>query len=255
MKKLLSLICIFTAIAYQSAQARGYAYDSAGQDVPEYIEVDGARYARIPHAKKTPRYRLSRGDERDYEERRVIAPSVRDYNARPYVGLDVGDSKIKFGNLGTGVRLNLKDVIDDSYLSFTVVAGMRFNKHFGTELFFQQSEENKRTVADYGDFETRAGTKFNAYGIDFIGYVPVSQDVELLAALGFGNYNFDTKFGNETMSGIDQISTTGLRFGAGLQYYFNDNLALRVMGRYVRMNDDYILKNMIEASVGLRYMF
>lgn len=255
MKKLLSSVCILTAIAYQPAQARGYVYDSAGYDAPEYVEVDGARYVRIPQVKSTPRYRLSREDEWDFEERRVIISQPREYNVRPYIGLDLSKSKVKFGNLGLHEKLNLKEDLEDSYLSFTAVAGMRLNKYFGIELFFQQSEEKKKATHDYGDFWVGFETKFNAYGIDFIGYAPFSQNAELLAALGFGNYNFDVNMANTTMAGIEQFSTTGIRFGAGFQYYLNDNLALRVMGRYVRMTDDYILKNMIEASVGLRYMF
>ena len=53
----------------------------------------------------------------------------------------------------------------------------------------------------------------------------------------------------------DSQNTTGIRIGLGAQYNVTDNVALRAMARYVKLSDDDVIKNMVEMSLGLRYMF
>lgn len=45
------------------------------------------------------------------------------------------------------------------------------------------------------------------------------------------------------------------RLGLGAQFGITDNLAFRFMAHYIKMNEDYAVKNMTELSLGLRYMF
>ena len=89
--------------------------------------------------------------------------------------------------------------------------------------------------------------------------MPINQDVELLASLGLAQYNFNETdtYDDGYYEGWDKsnMHTMGLRLGIGAQVKLTNNIALRGIARYIKMNDDDIIKSMTEFSLGLRYMF
>ena len=83
----------------------------------------------------------------------------------------------------------------------------------------------------------------------------------MLASLGLGQYDFETSYkdvveGYGSLGGeTKDFDSLGIRVGIGAQYSLTNNLAIRGMARYVKMNDDEYVKSLTELSLGLRYMF
>ena len=148
MKNLLSIVCMFTVIAYQSAHARDYyGYERVGRDDSDYIYINNERYARVPEQSTyapQPRYQNvnyneGRVSEPRYQRQSYQQPRYYDvieideadikkvnrslYGPRPYIGLDVGmssmkinDQKDKYGFKELGVKMD--DVFDTKHKNF-----------------------------------------------------------------------------------------------------------------------------------------
>lgn len=249
MRKLLLLAGIFTVLAY-NAQARYYEDDGYYYEEQPRYEQREVRYRNEPrYTRQSPQYRrISREEERSYNERRYIENNQN--TIRPYIGLDVATTSMKFEDD------DYKDYLSDSHNAYSLNAGVKFNQNFGVEAFIQQSGEETKTDDYWGD---KTKTQFNAIGLDVIGYLPVSQELELLASLGMAQYNFSAKeeydWGDYIEWEKSTLNTIGYRAGIGAQFNINEHLALRAMARYIKFSDDDIIKNMTEFSLGLRYMF
>ena len=255
MKKYLLLAGVFTLFT-SAAQADGwyeereysrpYQNDGYYEEAPRYIEREAPRYRQI-----------SPSEARRYRERKYTrSSSANTYTTsedtnqiRPYIGVDVAMSSMDLEDNDYG---DYSEYIEDSYNSISLVVGAKFNRHVGVEAFIQQSSEEDK---NYGEGKTT--NQYNAIGVDLIGYMPVSHELELLASLGMAQYNFNVKEEYEDYEywEKDSLNTLGIRLGIGAQFYMTDNVALRGMARYVQFSDDDIIKNMVEFSLGLRYMF
>lgn len=255
MKKYLLLAGVFTLFT-SAAQADGwyeereysrpYQNDGYYEEAPRYIEREAPRYRQI-----------SPSEARRYRERKYTrSSSANTYTTsedtnqiRPYIGVDVAMSSMDLEDNDYG---DYSEYMEDSHNSLSLVVGAKFNRHVGVEAFIQQSSEEDK---DYGEGKTT--NQYNAIGVDLIGYMPVSHELELLASLGMAQYNFNVKEEYEDYEywEKDSLNTLGIRLGIGAQFYMTDNVALRGMARYVQFSDDDIIKNMVEFSLGLRYMF
>ncbi len=155
-----------------------------------------------------------------------------------------------------GLNYNYTDADADhqspKYNSLSVNVGTDYNQYFGTELFYQYSDEEKKNINLIDN-----KTSFQAYGLDLMGYLPLGCDqvYSLIGTAGVGEYIFDRKF-----SGINSPSDyddhgIGYRFGAGLQYKIDDKFTVRGLVRYVNLNgiDDY--NDMWEYTAGIKYNF
>ncbi len=153
------------------------------------------------------------------------------------------------------VKINGHDVssyLEDNLSAFAVSFGLKINQYFGLEAFYQQSEEGEKTVLD--DIE-KTKTKYKAYGLDFIGYLPITPQFDLLGSAGVGYYDAEASY---EVYGIERLSLSdngfGWRVGVGGQFNITDNWGIRVMARYVDPDIEG-LKNMVDISAGIRYTF
>ena len=177
----------------------------------------------------------------------LFAVNANAMELKPYVGLDYVRSDVDID------KIEGYQYFEDGLNAFAVSAGTRFHKNFGLEAFYQQSEEgNKKTgLLEMND-------EYKAYGIDAIGYLPLGceQKFELLGSLGVGYYDVDVK---EKVLGIKTDSYSdngwGYRAGVGAQYNVTDNLAARVMARYVDIENVEGVDNMVDLTAGIRYSF
>ncbi len=273
MKKYLLIASIFTVLVSNTAKAERY-YEEDGyyyQETPRYVRrveyVEDRGYKR-----EQPRYkRISQSEARQARESKYRQNTYREYEdpnkVRPYIGIDVASSKIKFGDDEW-----IKDYeggdnyFDDGNTSVSFVVGAKFNKHFGLEAFYQKSGDGESEV-EYDDIdyygEDKTSINYTAMGIDAIGYFPVNQEVEILASLGLAQYDFESKVSYVEYSYGDSyegeeskdFDSLGIRLGIGAQYNITDHVSLRAMARYAKMNDDEYIKSLMELSLGLRYMF
>ncbi len=155
---------------------------------------------------------------------------------RPYVGLQYNYSEI-----------DAEDVTPDMN-SYSVILGTEYNRYFGTEIFYQNSDKSN----DYYKGE-KVKTDFAAYGLDAYGYLPLGCDrvFSLLATAGIANYDFDITTPEE--KGDD--NGLGYRLGAGIQYSLTNNISFRAIGRYIWLDKVDGADNAQEYSLGVKYTF
>ena len=160
------------------------------------------------------------------------------YDVKPYVGLDYAYDRADF-------KKDAKD-LKKGFNSGIINAGVRM-EDIGIEGFFQVSGENKNHRTD-----NTVKTKFNAYGLDMYGYLPLGceKKFELLGSLGAGIYDIHMK----DNSSKHNTTRVGYRAGIGAQYDFNDNISARLMYRYTQLGMKEV-KNLNEVVAGLRYSF
>ena len=160
---------------------------------------------------------------------------------KPYVGVDYTYTDADY------------DGISPKYNSASVNVGTEYNKYFGTEVFYQYSDTDNKGV----DHDLRAKTKFQAYGLDLMGYLPLGCDqvFSLVGTAGIGEYEFDAKFRGIDAPKHHRDRGIGYRFGGGLQYQVDENVAVRGLVRYVNINDVEDVNDMWEYSAGVRYSF
>ena len=116
-------------------------------------------------------------------------------------------------------------------------------------MFYQISDSHK----------TRSGlekskSSFQAYGLDLYGYLPLGcgETFSLLGTAGVGEYTFvkDASFAKKQRDhGI------GWRAGVGALVNVDQNWSLRMIARYVNLNQIEDFDHMMEYSAGVRYTF
>ena len=158
--------------------------------------------------------------------------NAMEYN--PYVGVEYGYS---FLNGGAG---------ENNFNSGKVFVGSQYNENFGVEAFYQRSTTDKK-----------AGNKlsYQAYGIDALGYLPLGcdQEVSLIGTAGLAYYDFAYK---PIHQGTDNEGMWGYRLGAGAEYNVTENVAVRALARYTKLDQRVFESNdMMEYSLGARYNF
>lgn len=172
------------------------------------------------------------------------------------------------------IEISPADIIQDQdTLSF--VMGARVSKYFGLEAFYESTyEDNNNTQID--NHTLNAGTagyylmndyttSYSAYGLDIIGYIPVSAYFDFVGALGLAQYSFDNRatFGvyHVDNSALDTIinkdfseDKIGWRAAVGAQVNIAEGVALRGMYRYVSIGGD-VIDDISEVSLGVRFLF
>lgn len=272
MKKLLSAACILTAITYQSAQAQSYYYEQAGQGAPEYIIIDGARYARIPpkaaprveppryelRREAEPRYELRRVDEPRYEPRPAAEPQPRyttvryeednasrlniNWKLRPFIGLDVGRADAKLSGDKEDIAV-VNDFFEMKPEYWNGIVGLQLTPNVSLELFYEKSIAGRQNSiyrpTEFTDADI--GTKFSytAYGADLLYNLPLHQRIDVLFGLGVAKYDFDMSY--EILiynSSIGAYRTAAAKFSG-------DDEALRFgLGLQYNLSDSFALRTM-----------
>ena len=161
-----------------------------------------------------------------------------DFEYIPYVGLDYGYVDAK------------AEKIKPEYNLLNLNVGTKYNDYFGTEAFFEQTwSDTKKT-----DSDNKVKTSYRAYGLDVAAYLPIGcyKTVDLFTTFGIAEYVFYGKTNHEKHT---HQSGVGYRFALGMKYNFNENLSLRILSRYIDMNDISKVNHLYEYSVGFRYHF
>ena len=182
---------------------------------------------------------------------------------KPFAGLSINYSEFDGDDAGM-------DMVEDKLSSFTVNAGVHINRFFAIEAFYQKSTNEDKTNTGYQLIATgnpanvKTKVKFDAFGIDFKGFLPTSvNQMDVFASIGLGEYKFketlivsDLVTGN-TLSDKLHENNLGFRFGVGAQYRINNHWSLDLTGRYVKIDDgaEDVVEDMTEVSLGVKYSF
>lgn len=162
------------------------------------------------------------------------------------------DKKPFFGKNGAGVSL---------------VAGSRLNENLGVELgatglsrvkYYTRTNNNSSVKVS----NLRAKSH-NLYA-DAMGYLPVSEQIDLIGSVGAGRLTSKVNGSWKTNAPVtakaltsDKVSLksskVGARVGAGIGYKIDKNLSARLMVRHQKGNK--FIKNVTSAGLGLLYQF
>ena len=179
----------------------------------------------------------------------LFSANANAYEMKPYVGLDYVYSMLDID------KIDGEKVFEEDLNAFAVSVGTKFHENFGVGAFYQHSDEETKTVKTIiGDVKGK--DKYNAYGLDVVGYMPVAEKVDLLGSLGIGYYDVKAKLVHAptgvSVKGDDD--GFGYRIGAGVQYNMTENWGARVMARYAYTDIDG-LDNIVDLTAGIRYSF
>lgn len=152
----------------------------------------------------------------------------------PYVGIDYINSHV--------ISKNLQNA--------AINVGTKYNKYFGTEIFYQTPLESK-TWHSEGE---KMKASYRSYGLDAYGYLPLGCDMDwnILGTAGIAQVDFKSK-----VEGGDHHKENGwaYRFGAGVQYDVTDAWAVRVLARYSFLDKVAGIDHMMDVTAGVRYSF
>ncbi len=231
---------------------------------------------------------------KDFQKVKEVAHKVvqKASNYKYYVGVEYNKSttetskdKLFFNKddkFVTDVSVGSDEIFDDQD-NIGIVIGTRPHPNIGIEAFYNRTFKDNENV-QY-DRKALAGgtdpsavyhvvntyvTKYQAFGVDVIGYLPVTNFIDFVAFVGLGKYYFENEVTHEVAevvggsgSGVPYIDkftsefdedTVAWRVGGGIQFNIGRGVVLRGTYRYIAINSDAI-KNLQEFSVGLRFVF
>jgi len=162
-----------------------------------------------------------------------IAPGAKADNNNFYVLGSIGRSNISTDN----TSIDALNVLRDGFMSSATTSttsdtgykaqlGYRFGNFAIEGGYTSLGRSNFTSVTDLGIFNGDSRTKL--INLDAVGYVPLGGNFSLLGRLGV--YNWETDSDVPLASGTTtDVTDRGwdIKFGAGLQYDFNDYFGLR----------------------------
>ena len=204
-------------------------------------------------------------------------------NFKYYVGFDYNKSQINTGKddiyfeheaftdvkgigMPAGLMLDHQDNIG-------IVIGTRPHSNFGIEAFYNRAYS--KNVATQmingkigGEDHHMIGTfttSYQAFGIDVLGYLPVTDYFDFIGFVGLGQYQFDNEaeFEARFLEGSNPVGrfsydfsedSLGWRVGGGIQFNIARGLVLRAMYRYIKVNAEAV-NSLQEYSLGIRFLF
>lgn len=199
-----------------------------------------------------------------------------------YIGFEYNKSQVenssKSINFSDGAFLG-SDGVDipasqmiDHHDNIGVVLGFRPHKNFGFEAFYNTSYNDNEVTqvikniggnSNYHSINSYT-SKYQAFGIDLIGYIPATRFFDFVAFVGIGKYKFEnTARFNVRYMGLNTVSSEtysfdedelGYRAGGGIQFNIANGVALRLMYKYINIKTQTI-RYLQEYSASLRFLF
>lgn len=212
-------------------------------------------------------------------------------NYKYYIGIEYNKTttetskdEILFDDIKFAVPVSTRanDVFDDQD-TIGIVIGTRPHPNIGIEAFYNRTYKDNENI-QYDRKSVAGGTdpsavyhvmnsyttKYQAFGVDIIGYLPVTNFMDFVAMVGLGKYYFDNEVTHEfaevlggSGSGVPYIDkltsdfsedTLAWRVGGGISFNIGRGVVIRGTYRYIAINSDTI-KNLQEFSLGLMFVF
>ena len=143
-----------------------------------------------------------------------------------------------YAGAGAGQSFVDEGAYDDEDTAFSAFGGYQFNRHFGIEAGY----------VDFGKLEPNgAGSELEANSayLTAVGTVPFTDRFSAYAKAGFQRWDLDTPIAGVT--GTPDDSGSDPTYGVGLQYSFNDAVALR--GEYSRFEVEDLDLDLAQVQV------
>ena len=167
-----------------------------------------------------------------------------------------------------GMKDDFEGIIDDHLASLKINTGVRISDFFSMEVFYQHSNEQDKKTDGFVSgtpVELMTDVSFKSFGLDFKGYTHETSlfgknGFRFFGTAGVGVYRFKLK--EKVWTGTTKIldlkekeNKLGLRFGAGVEYSFDEHWGAEAAVRYIDINTSDAVENLTEWSVGIKYTF
>jgi len=171
----------------------------------------------------------------------------------------VDDAKITSNLLGGGLATSsISD--DDSDTGYKLFGGYKFNKNFALEGGYFDLGTFGFTATTVPAGTLNGNLKLKGLNLDAVGIMPFTPKFS-----GFGRVGLNYAETKDSFSGTGAVTVlnsnpskrdANYKFGAGLQYDFNQSIGMRVELERYRINDAVSSKSDVDLfSVGLVYRF
>ncbi|MFA5170948.1 MAG: outer membrane beta-barrel protein [Sulfuriferula sp.] len=196
----------------------------------------------------------------------IGSPSAVADDAGWYVGANVGQSRAKIDDerisnniIGAGfTSVTISD--DDRDIGYKVFAGYQFNKYFALEGGYFDLGKFGYTATTVPAGTLNGTIKLQGLNLDAVGIWPITEKFSAFGRLG-ANYAEakDSFVGTGAVIVTNPNPSkrdTNLKFGLGVQYAFNESMAMRVEAERYIINDAVGNHGDIDLlSLGLVYRF
>ena len=176
---------------------------------------------------------------------------------QPYIGVDYSYNIVDLGTDEDGDSLD--SYWNDKFHAGILSLGAKVHNNFALEAYYKKSNKAKKSNSTLFTVPVTTELTLQSFGVDALFHSPrlgYDNRVELIGSVGIAWYELKGKvkltYYDVNESGKDKH--IGFRAGAGLQYYLQDNVALRFMGRYNYTGIDEA-ENMFEVTAGMRLYF
>lgn len=193
----------------------------------------------------------------------MSSPSAMADDAFWYIGGNIGQSKAKIDDERITAQLPGSVSISDDKTdtAYKLFGGYQLNKNFALEAgYFNLGEFGyTATTAPAGSLSGKI--KLQGVNLDLVGIMPINEKFSVFGRLGLSYTEAKDQFSS---SGVVPIpsdpnpsnSSSNYKFGAGVQYDFNESLGMRLEGERYRIDDAVgNLGDIDLISVGLVYRF
>ena len=183
-----------------------------------------------------------------------------------YGGVNIGQSKAKIddahitSNLLGGGFATSSISNDDSDTGYKLFAGYKYNKNFAVEGGYFDLGQFGFTATTVPAGTLNGNLKLNGLNLDAVGILPINEKFS-----AFGRVGMNYAESKDSFSGSGAVNVlnpnpskreANLKFGAGLQYDFNQSIGMRAEAERYRINDAVGSKGDIDVlSVGMVYRF
>lgn len=177
----------------------------------------------------------------------VAAPFAMADDSGLYVGGNIGQSRAtideeRITNSLTGAGFTTTGFEDDNRdLGYKLFGGYQFNKYFALEAGYFDLGKFDFTATGLPPGTLSGNIKIKGVNLDAVGILPITEKFSAFGRVGANYAKVEDSFvGGGSLTALNPNPTkrdTNYKLGLGLQYAFNDALAMRVEAERYRIDD------------------
>lgn len=153
-------------------------------------------------------------------------------NCQLYVGAGADYNYYDFGLYPTGViAIEPNSELKSNGIGLLPIAGLKFHRHFGVEAGYSFNKKIKVILNDHTPQREFAAYKVKNMYMDFMGFVPIRHNVQILGGIGIGNLNVKPDLNGAY--GVTEVHNKfNWRAKVGVNYNINKRFGIRAVATY-----------------------
>ena len=186
--------------------------------------------------------------------------SLANKNIKPYIGLGYQMSNLYYK---TEDGIDYNDALEDGFGNFNLFAGTKIeDKNLSFELgYFKSKEEEKNwNFSQINANNSKSKVELEIISLDATYHQEIQQNLNFLLLGGFSKVSIDGKFNYYNNSAFvqsedDNQDGYGINLGLGLEAEIAQNIFIRGLAKYTRVNSIDYFDNLTTFSIGAKYQF